>query len=389
MAEKCGNISDDDLEFKGYGRDLLARVFEEKFAHWGLATSYVFAFIALEGFAYLALWYSHGGEVDNILYFGGYGALIAYIVLILVVGWFGAILYLRISRKAGAIYRELAQAGVIDPKEPKFRELVTGKSESVQRTHEQVRWPLLAVGITVLASALLVYSLFLDTHRTKETMYREIEYLFDFPVWIVGIYVITMTLTRALITVRGLYKLFGLSAQLGNVKVHPLHPDGCGGLTKLRDYALDLSYLVAILGMALALFGYVSSQVVPSGHVHADWHRAASFPIMWIGAIAYLILAPLTFFGTLGAAHGPMKRFKQDQLESISGEFSNEYDTLCKNLSGHDTSFNDRVDRVNRLRELHKITEAFPVWPWDWTSIRRFSVAVSAPFAVPLITGVR
>lgn len=72
-----------------------------------------------------------------------------------------------------------------------------------------------------------------------------------------------------------------------------------------------------------------------------------------------------------------MRTVKERQLEAISEQFNLVYQSSQKALvEQNPETLKGLVEKMEHLQHLHRITMAFPVWPFDVTSIRRFSAAV-------------
>ena len=80
-----------------------------------------------------------------------------------------------------------------------------------------------------------------------------------------------------------------------------------------------------------------------------------------------------------------MKGTKQAYLEQLSTEFNAEFETVhVREIRGEGEE--SRFQRLKRIRELHDMAEAFPVWPWDSESIGRFVGAFTSPLVIAFIT---
>ncbi len=345
-------------------------------------------------------------------------------LFIIVVGGFICGFYIYISKKSGTIYQELAGTRVIDNAGTSVRNLVLGSTNSIYTRHNRRLWLSVAVCLMLIAVIITLYVQILDPNVGEITKYRSFGVFISMPVWITGIYMVVMIVTRSSVTIWGLFRVL----RVNQVEVHPLHPDRCGGLRPLRDYALALSYLIAVFGVGIVLFGFLTSQgpdpcvsqlkeervvrlqddcdgrlvelktmgvVVATDEamdvvdllidttelekaakkVQTNLDRTFSLAPMWIFAILYVILAPSAFFGTLWVAHGPMQRVKSEFIQNLSVQFNEEYKIVHGQLGAQPEVPEDRFENLRRIRELHGITEAFPVWPWDSGSIGRFMAA--------------
>jgi hypothetical protein len=151
------------------------------------------------------------------------------------------------------------------------------------------------------------------------------------------------------------------------IKLYPWHPDRCGGLGYLSQYALRFSYFIGIGGFGLSLLTF---QAIQAGTIFSDI-------LLMFTLVAYVILAPYCFFATLGTAHHSMQAIKEKQLAVISGQFNQVYQSSQEALEEENPGvLKGLVEKIETIQRLQKITEAFPVWPFDVASIRRFFAAV-------------
>jgi len=158
---------------------------------------------------------------------------------------------------------------------------------------------------------------------------------------------------------------------LKDVVLHPLHPDKAGGLQPLGRYALGTTYLIAIAGSLGALLEY---EAYTRGMLGTAYFAH-------IVILLYLILAPVAFFAPLSAAHRAMQRAKESLLLDIAYQFNQDFSQTSTNLTAPAKTLEENVKKINQLRELHKIADAFPVWPFDVATLRRFAVTISSPIA--------
>ena len=108
--------------------------------------------------------------------------------------------------------------------------------------------------------------------------------------------------------------------------------------------------------------------------------------------LLYLILAPFVFFYPLSIAHQSMKKAKSNFLLTVSKEFNQNISEVHSEIKiqsldlSKDYDLSDNILRIEQLQKLHDIGDSFPVWPFDFANIRRFSVSMLSPiftFAAP------
>ena len=174
-----------------------------------------------------------------------------------------------------------------------------------------------------------------------------------------------------------------ITSQVVDPCITRLLDKGVDKLGNCRDQLMDKNVLIKVDGTRLE--SNVEELQKASTVLVTGFGRTASFPQMWFLTLAYFVFAPLAFFGTLGTAHGPMRDIKLRDLRRLSNRFNAEYRYVHDNLQGEAKEINDGFARVEQVHKLHRLTDEFPVWPWDLGSIRRF---VSAVIGFPLISSV-
>ena len=163
---------------------------------------------------------------------------------------------------------------------------------------------------------------------------------------------------------------------LKNVAVHPLHPDQAGGLRSLGRYALSTTYIIALAGSIAALAEYIA-------FTRGDTEYAYFFH----GAILlYLLLTPAIFFAPLSGAHAAMRNAKEDLLVQISDQFNTDYRKVSSVLSGTAEELDENIEKVEQLQRLHKLTTTFPVWPYNFSTLRRFIITMSSPLITIILS---
>ena len=189
-------------------------------------------------------------------------------------------------------------------------------------------------------------------------------------VWIPMAYAISIIGIRIIINAR-VFKFM-----LNNVILHPLHPDGAGGLRPLGQYALKITYLLAMFGFAAI---YTEYQAFIRGALATEYagHLATA---------AYVILTPLAFFAPLTAAHDVMRRAKEKLIFRTSQQFNQDFSNAINGVSGSAVDIKESMEKIEHLQALHKVASSFPVWPFDLKTIQRFLFTISAPFLPILFT---
>lgn len=185
------------------------------------------------------------------------------------------------------------------------------------------------------------------------------------PIVLIGWYFALMTVFRSVLVIVSLELLF----QGRHLRLHPLHPDRCGGLGLINAYALRVTYFIAVGGIGLMLVAlnlYNSCQL-------------AANPIVIPAIIGYCVITPLLFFMTLAPAHNQMLEAKQRFLKDISDQFLGGLEQVQTALSAATQDLKLHIEKIEQLQGLYKVAKSFPVWPFDATSLRRFSAAFVSP----------
>ncbi|BBD62079.1 hypothetical protein NIES2109_49170 [Nostoc sp. HK-01] len=159
--------------------------------------------------------------------------------------------------------------------------------------------------------------------------------------------------------------------------VNPLHPDRCGGLRCLSDYAIKTAYLAAVLGM---MVGFIEYQFITRGAGQNYWYVHLIIPID-------ILLSIVCFFGPLVAAHRGMKKAKEELLHEIARQFQADYAQIHSSLTDDAETLKQGTEKIKNLRAFYSLTDKFPVWPFDIQTFRQFLLTVSAPL-LPLVIGV-
>ena len=163
---------------------------------------------------------------------------------------------------------------------------------------------------------------------------------------------------------------------LHDVNLHPLHPDRAGGLGPLGKYALTTTYLIALGGSVVALAEY-------TWFINGQFDDAYFFHVAFI---LYLILAPLSFFAPLVGAHNAMLVAKEKQIHKISKQFNQDFSRAYDQLERSADALKDNIEKIEQLQKLHKLTSEFPIWPYDFDTLRRFTLTMLTPIFTIIIT---
>ena len=144
----------------------------------------------------------------------------------------------------------------------------------------------------------------------------------------------------------------------------PVSPDKAAGLKILGDISLKMSIL-GIVPMLMVIVGI--------------WNLELTDAVIYTVPI-YCIIIILLFFLPLSKAHSAMRNAKNEILGALSKEHNIIYEKFKKKLDKKGPT----VDEIS-LRDMEGIDSLYqkatkmPVWPFDITIIRNFTVSILVP----------
>ena len=219
------------------------------------------------------------------------------------------------------------------------------------------------------------------------------------PFWLLNVYVVAYAAFNVGVTIFVLRKLFGTH----EIRLQPLHPDGCGGLGSLSEFSTRIAVGIAAIGLM------ISAATVLEIQQGTIWN---AFPVL-AGVVAYAAFAPLFFFWPLGTAHDAMQEAKDAEMLMLAREFDRLYDEIkseivdrsqdsiksatgcrailsfivpAKEESLREVVSSQALEKLENLRQLYHIAGEFPVWPFDTRNLRRFFTVVTTPLVPAIIS---
>jgi hypothetical protein len=165
-----------------------------------------------------------------------------------------------------------------------------------------------------------------------------------------------------------------------DVDINFFHRDRCGGLRDIGRLGLRNQYSLSIVGINILLMIMVLTRTNPAlGHmVDGRLFGPEALEMVIISVAFYLVGAPIAFLGPLIPFHGSMQREKRKCLAEISAARKREYDQIIKNCFSSESAERD-IQRMDRIERLQSLAERFPVWPFDMSTLRKFSLSYFAP----------
>jgi hypothetical protein len=235
--------------------------------------------------------------------------------------------------------------------------------QALRQVYSSRFWLPSAVVVTLALNAILTVS------DVREWWTTSLIYFVVALIWyIVCTYIVCMLCIRTIATTINLLRLFRFKI----LYLQLFNPDKAGGLGALGRYALTITYVVAISGLGVV------------GWEYSTLFKGLIFElgglIAHITLLAYVIVAPISFFAPLLSAHAAMQEAKRQVLLELAGR-------IQKNLedSRHDLSAIPNVEQLDRL--YHLLEGRIPTWPFDISTLRKVVFAILSPFGamIPIV----
>jgi hypothetical protein len=303
---------------------------------------------------------------DEVIRLSGWTDVWAYGVYMYLISPAAIGAYAWISSAPAKVFYGLRESEAIAASEEEFDAFVKGGPGSLQAAYQHPGWSIASLTVVV---ALAAYYALIYTRgwSPQAAVLRALKVVL---VYVPGWYAVCRIVSCHGATIWGLRRLFGRF----EVTPHPLHPDHCGGLRAINDYAVGFTYIIALSGIGVSLMSYVTLR--RTGALAPD-------TALWVGV--YLALALISFFLPPWTAHAAMLEAKRKLLSDISRRFQSAYAETRASLGVGTGALLQGVERIERLHRLYELTDAFPVWPFDTASLRRFAVTVTVPVAPLLV----
>jgi hypothetical protein len=303
---------------------------------------------------------------DDVIRLSGWKDTWAYVVYLYVI--FPAIIgaYVWICSAVAELVSGLRESQAVVASDEALDHFVKDRPGSLQALYNHPVW---SIASLIVVAPLAVYYALVYTRGWPAVaiLLRGLKVLV---LYVPGWYAICQIVARHGVTIWGLRQVF----RRFEVAPHPLHPDRCGGLRAINNYAVGFTYIIAVAGIGVGLMSYVT--------VHRSGALAPDTAI-WLGI--YGIVALFGFFLPPWTAHAAMAEAKRKLLMDISQQFQEAYAKTTASLQGGTGELKEHVERIESLHSLYQLTDSFTVWPFDTATLRRFAVTVTVPL-VPLLT---
>ena len=236
-------------------------------------------------------------------------------------------------------------------------------------------WPAISLAISTTVTLTMVLPQYLELGQSAWWTAATFPLIVCLAWFLIGFYFVLVVLFYSILSIFWLRKVFtGFS-----INIRPLYPDGAGGLASLGNFTLRLSYLIALVGMILVVTP-LTRNYVAVGTLQFRWT-----PELLVGLVFYAVAAPVVFFAPLSVAHHAMKKAKHELLLYVARRFDAEYGDIHSILDDDLEQLEHRSKVLSELQKIHKMTGAFPVWPFNVENVTRFGTAYVLPLVVPLL----
>ncbi len=231
------------------------------------------------------------------------------------------------------------------------------------------RWPTLGL---LLLAAVAYFGIQLPSWQIRgatATIATPLSLVLSSVVSILDIYIVLRLLLCCSLGIYWFWQIF----KRFKVNVRPLHPDRAGGLSPLGNFALRLSYLMALHGVLLVLAPITRSFLM-----------SATFgfrfqPDILVGLGIYTLIAPAVFFAPLAVAHSSMRLAKERLLLQIDEKYEVVLGKIQKTLGDDVCDLEADLKSLTELQSLHAVAKEFPVWPFNLENLARFGTTYFIP----------
>jgi hypothetical protein len=186
------------------------------------------------------------------------------------------------------------------------------------------------------------------------------------PFWFFTFYGIAYGIFNISITSSVLESIF---KTINNININLLHPDKCGGLSMVGNYASKTGYIIIPIGV----FASVSALL------QKDFYKA--YPIH-LFILIYILISPLVFTLPIWKAHIAMEKKKEQELLKLADQFQQKYQNLTKSKK----LINEQHDLENLQKLYLLISSNYPTWPFRFENVRRFTLSVTSPLLPILLS---
>ncbi|MBL7215341.1 MAG: hypothetical protein ISS71_06660 [Phycisphaerae bacterium] len=161
----------------------------------------------------------------------------------------------------------------------------------------------------------------------------------------------------------------------GVVLVRPLSPDKVGGLKHINEAMISIVINIFPLGLFTVALIFVHGLTLPL--------------IVW--TTGWIVLLCGIFFLPLSSVHVAMSKRKQLIVGEIEDKFNRLNDKLRQMLrddsSKEDIRLAETLKSMEQLHTAYRIAEKMPIWPFDFSSLAKFSSVLIVHMVLTVVSG--
>ena len=193
----------------------------------------------------------------------------------------------------------------------------------------------------------------------------------------IGVYVLLHFAFTILVTYQAIHTVFADMSRF-TISLKFMHPDRCCGLRPVSKFVLRVGLVLAILGLMNGV--YIITSFYRLGTVRELLQQVG--PILSI--TGYVLLAPLLFFLPLLPAHRVMRDSKHRFQLQISREFDRRFRDVSHRMVNGQLDPTEHA-QLEILNSFQRYVDAFPVWPFDISTLGKFASMVLLPMVVTIV----
>ena len=158
-----------------------------------------------------------------------------------------------------------------------------------------------------------------------------------------------------------------------DINIQPLHPDKCGGLSKLGAISKSLNVSIVILGIICVsgIYTSINYQKLPLLHI-----------VHIIIVLLYTFVALVAFFIPLRPAMTKMRQSKSTILKDINRGFDILNTKILNKFSKNEEVSDEEFERLNKYIEFYNLADKMPVYPYDLRTVKSFITSFMIPIAM-------
>lgn len=193
----------------------------------------------------------------------------------------------------------------------------------------------------------------------------------------IGVYVLLHFAFTIFVTFQAIHTVF-VDPSRFKISLKFMHPDRCCGLRPLSKFVLRIGLLLAVLGFVNGV--YIATSFYRLGTVIELLQQIG--PILSIAG--YVIIAPLLFFLPLLPAHRVMRDSKHRFQLQISREFDRRFRDVSHRMANGKLDPTEHT-QLEVLNSFQRYVDAFPVWPFDISTLGKFASMVLLPVVLTIV----